>query len=108
VDLLRSLHDWYAKHCDGQWEHRHGIKIESCDNPGWWVKVDLVGTELESCTFSTIAVNVDDGGFQTGRRWMSCRVENGVWHGAGDETKLSEILGAFLTWATGPLAVPHP
>jgi hypothetical protein len=36
-DLLRALQRWYARHCDSTWEHRYGIQIETCDNPGWWV-----------------------------------------------------------------------
>ncbi len=27
----------------------YGIKIETLDNPGWDVSIDLIGTELEKC-----------------------------------------------------------
>ena len=101
MDVLRALQDWYAAHCDGCWEEMRGVKITTCDNPGWWVKVDLAGTELEIRPFVAVAVNVDADGFQKGDRWLCCRVENAVWHGAGDETKLPEILEVFLSWANG-------
>ncbi len=98
-DLLRALQRWYARHCDGTWEHRYGIQIETCDNPGWWVRVDLVGTELQSRPFQRLAENVDEAGFPQGARWLHCSIKDGVWHGAGDETKLPTLLQAFLTWA---------
>ncbi|MFT5930929.1 MAG: hypothetical protein ACI93G_000001, partial [Hyphomonas sp.] len=39
---------WYQSQCDGDWEHSFGLKIESLDNPGWSVHVDLEGTSLET------------------------------------------------------------
>jgi hypothetical protein len=99
-DLLRDLQRWFARQCDGVWEHHHGVRIETCDNPGWWVKVDLSGTGLESRPFQRIAENVDAKGFQQGNRWLNCYVDGSVWNGVGDETKLSVILQSFLAWAS--------
>ena len=96
---LDALQRWYAAHCDGEREHHHGISIQTCDNPGWWVKIDLEGTELRDCPFARVAVNVDADGFQQSDRWLCCHIENGIWNGAGDETKLATILQAFLDWA---------
>ncbi len=99
MEPLEALQVWYAEQCDGEWEHRYGIKIESCDNPGWWVKIDLVGTALRSKPFTQISENVDSNGFQEGSRWLHCYVTDNVWHGAGDETKLTKIIRTFLAWA---------
>jgi Immunity protein 53 len=99
-DLLQALQEWFARHCDGEREHNHGISIETCDNPGWWVKIDLVGTELLSRPFSPVAENIDPGGFPEGEDWLHCYIQAGVWHGAGDERKLAAILGKFLKWAS--------
>jgi len=95
MDLLTALQDWYAFQCDGEWEHQHGVKIESCDNPGWRVKIDLIGTALQSRPFAAVVENVSAEGFQVGPCWLHCYVENGVWNGAGDETKLSDVLRTF-------------
>ncbi len=103
MDLLQTLQNWYATHCDGEWEHHHGITIQTCDNPGWWVKVDLTGTELQSRPFPHVSENVDVAAFQQGDRWLHCYVENGVWNGVGDETRLPVILRAFLDWAVNPV-----
>jgi hypothetical protein len=99
MDTLTRLQAWYARHCNGEWEHTSGISIQSCDNPGWWVKIELAGTPLEACTFTEIGEGVDAQRFAQGPAWLSCRSENGVWHGAGDEAKLERILEIFLTWA---------
>jgi hypothetical protein len=98
-DLLVDLQRWYTEQCDGVWEHTYGVKITTCDNPGWWVRIDLVGTELRSRPFDPVAEGVDDSGFQQGDRWLRCYVEGEVWHGAGDETRLTAILTNFLAWA---------
>lgn len=34
-NYIRLLDDFYRQRCNGQWEHRYGITIETCDNPGW-------------------------------------------------------------------------
>jgi hypothetical protein len=98
-DLLHDLQGWYAEQCDGEWEHTYGVEITTCDNPGWWVKIDLAGTELRTRPFDRIADQVDASGFQQGERWLHCYVKDEVWHGAGDETKLAVILKTFLDWA---------
>ncbi len=39
--ILRKLQNWYAAECDGDWEHQYGIKIDTIDNPGWRVEIEL-------------------------------------------------------------------
>ena len=38
------LSDWYESNCNDDWEHGYGVKIETLDNPGWLVQIDLFGT----------------------------------------------------------------
>ena len=99
MSTLSRLQDWYSRQCDGDWEHSLGVVIESCDNPGWWVKVNLKGTKLQQCSFTEIAENVDEARFAQGPQWLSCRVDENIWHGAGDENKLGRIFDLFLSWA---------
>lgn len=99
MSTLARLQTWYSLQCNGDWEHASGVSIQSCDNPGWWVRINLVGTALASQAFREIAEGVDDQRFALGSRWLSCHVENGTWHGAGDETRLEHILEIFLAWA---------
>lgn len=99
MNTLVRLQAWYSQQCNGEWEHSSGISIQSCDNPGWWIKINLAGTSLQTRTFTEIAEGVDDRRFALGPHWLSCHIENGTWHGAGDETKLERILEEFLSWA---------
>ena len=99
MNTLARLQTWYSRQCNGEWEHSSGISIQSCDNPGWWVKINLTGTFLQQRAFSPIAEGVDAQGFALGADWLSCHTENDIWHGAGDEAKLERILEIFLAWA---------
>jgi Immunity protein 53 len=100
-DVVSELTQWYARQCNGEWEHHYGITIQSTDNPGWWIKIDLHGTELAGRAFPTIMEGVDAGAFPVQPRWLCCRLQDGKWHGAGDASRLAEIIGHFLDWADG-------
>lgn len=99
MTTLARLQDWYARQCNGVWEHSLGIVIQTCDNPGWWVKINLNGTELEACPFAELAEGVNPEREAQGPRWLSCHVQDHTWHGAGDETQLDRVLEIFLSWA---------
>jgi hypothetical protein len=96
---LVRLQAWYARQCDGEWEHNHGVTVQSCDNPGWLVKVDLNGTSLAEQPFIRVAENVDAEGWQRSEQWLDCHIAEDVWSGAGDENKLERIVEIFLSWA---------
>ncbi len=44
MDSVQWLQTWYQAQCDNDWEHQYGVKIDSLDNPGWMVSIDLFGT----------------------------------------------------------------
>ena len=92
-DLLKEIQDWYQSQCNGDWELGDGIKIDSLDNPGWWVKIDLRKTVLENEPFATI----DESPSETD--WIICKVEEQQFDGAGDPQKLEKILSTFYSWA---------
>lgn len=99
MTTLTRLQTWFSNQCNNEWEHSSGISIQSCDNPGWWVKINLTGLPLQTQAFTEIAEGVDAQRFAQGPQWLSCFTKNGTWHGAGDETKLELILEIFLAWA---------
>ena len=98
MDVLKGIQEWYQKQCDGEWEHQKGITIESCDNPGWWVKIDLQGTNLENKEFKEIKIG-DFSRNMPEPPWILIYVENGVFDGSGDAMQLENILQCFLDWA---------
>ena len=64
ADLLAQLAAWFATQCNGEWEHQHGITLESCDNPGWILKVDLMDTPLQSKPFDPFHVGCGEAGLR--------------------------------------------
>jgi len=99
VDAIQKIQDWFISQCDGKWEHQKGISIESCDNPGWSVKIDIRDTQLQDRVFIVISRNIASDGHPVGPDWIHCHIENLIWNGAGDASKLEEILEAFCEWA---------
>ena len=87
MSSLARLEAWYVRQCNGDWEHLYGVTIETLDNPGWSVTIDLTGTKLEGVPYVSDNDEID------------CRVERGKWKGTGPPLKLNELLEAFLTWA---------
>lgn len=90
---IEKLQEWYKSQCDGNWEHHYGISIQSLDNPGWWVKIDLTKTKLENKEFvHLVKVESEDD-------WLEVKVKDRIFQGAGDLSKLEEIIKIFLNWA---------
>jgi hypothetical protein len=94
-DVLARLQEWYVANCDGAWEHKYGVTIESLDNPGWRVTVDLVGTPLERRDFDAVEIKRDD------LDWLDCHVEDKTFIAGCGPRNLSELLATFLDWAEG-------
>ena len=95
MDQLSRLQNWYAAQCNGTWEHSFGVKIDTLDNPGWRLHVDLTGTELQDRSFTT--VNRGESADETS--WLHCKIESGTFHAAGGIANLPEMLDVFLAWA---------
>jgi hypothetical protein len=97
---IERLQSWYLSNCDGDWEHEFGVEIETLDNPGWTVKIDLQNTGLEGRTFPGHSYGVGDAAQpKDNDNWIVCEVANGQFTGAGGPKKLDEILTVFLDWA---------
>lgn len=95
-DLLERIEAWYASRCDGEWEHRWGVQIETLDNPGWLVRIDLTGTSLADVPFETRE------NMESEDAWLECGIRDGQWVGAGGPRMLRRILAEFLDWAGSP------
>lgn len=92
MDIFKWLEKWYSSKCDGEWENFYGIKINTLDNPGWIVQIDITQTGLEDKVFSTIDFDNNE------EDWLHCRVQDGKYEGFGDNSKLITILEIFMTW----------
>jgi hypothetical protein len=92
ADALYELERWYRRRCDGEWEHEHGIRIDTLDNPGWRVDVDLAGTPLAGRAYERIEHRSEND-------WIDCRVVGDEFNGRGGSMNLREIVTTFLAFA---------
>lgn len=96
--LLTQLCDWYSENCDQDWEHQCGVKIDTLDNPGWTIEIDLAGTRLES-----VPVPIFEN-HRTEHDWLvvqECKNINGrTYRSAGGPNNLEEIITRFLEWTS--------
>jgi len=99
-NLLPRLQRWYHSQCNGDWEHAWSVKIETPDNPGWSIKVNLAGTAREDREFAPISRGLDVP--EPNADWFTCRVEDQTFSGAGGPEYLAEVLAVFLSWAESP------
>lgn len=103
IDAWARLQSWYIAQCDGEWEHSYGVTIETLDNPGWSLSVDLSGTRLDGCKCPRTDEGLDDEDFddegETKGPWLEYYVKNNVFEAACDPSSLSCAVRAFLSWA---------
>ena len=91
--MLNWINEWYISQCNGEWEEYYGIKIETLDNPGWIVQIDILETNLEDVEFRTY--HFDNGE----NDWLKCEIKDGKFIGMGDVTKISCIIEIFKQWS---------
>ena len=89
---ILQLQQWYEAQCNGDWEHQYGISIETLDNPGWRVEIDLKETPFANVPFTRIKQENQNG------KWLSCWTEKDKFVGAGNPSQLVVILQHFLKW----------
>lgn len=89
-ELMEKLQQWYVNECDGDWEHSFGIKIETLDNPGWLVTIDLMETRWETLK---VERSIDQ---RNDNDWVQHEVLNYQFIGCGGPNNLAEILSRFF------------
>jgi Immunity protein 53 len=93
MDAIEFLQAWYHAQTNGEWEHARGVTIETLDNPGWRVTIDLLDTPLAGIAMAPIRLE------KSPLDWLVCEVERDQFRGNGDPQKLLVILQAFQSWA---------
>ncbi|WP_369943675.1 immunity 53 family protein [Xanthomonas medicagonis] len=99
MDSIALLQQWYLQQCNGDWEHSWGVRIETLDNPGWKLEINLTGTSLEGRHFTPVHYGLFEQAETSGNEWISCKVEHNRFSAAGGPLKLDEIVDVFLRWA---------
>ncbi|WP_205750881.1 immunity 53 family protein [Deinococcus sp. Arct2-2] len=89
IEDTEYLANWFADNCDGDWEHQQGIKIQTTDNPGWHIQVDLYDTDLENISFPFYTVgDIDTDGF-------GVRCEDFKFNAFGGANSLTQLIALF-------------
>ncbi len=91
-NLLKWLQNWYLSQCDGDWEHEYGVKIDTLDNPGWTLSINLSGTECEEKTFTPVNL------CKNPENWIQCSVNDQTFEAAARPTNLIKIIEIFREW----------
>ena len=92
-DVVLRLEAWYESRCEGSWEHQYGVRIETIDNPGWHIEIDLSGTPLIDQSFEEFSID------RTSTEWLRCEVQGSKFEAYCGPKCLRETLLIFLTWA---------
>ncbi|MFH1622189.1 MAG: immunity 53 family protein [Candidatus Omnitrophota bacterium] len=99
MEKIKKLQEWYKGQCNKDWGHQYGISIDTLDNPGWTVKIDLNDTILKNKEFETITEGVGEESIPESNDWIECKIENNQFVGVGGPDKLEKIIEIFLNWA---------
>ena len=89
---ISALEKWYLARCNGDWEHQFGVKIDTLDNPGWTMRIDLQGTPAESRDLEWQKIERSE------HDWIAYRVKNAQFEAAMGPTNLGEGIQLFLDW----------
>lgn len=72
---IEKVQQWYAAQCDGEWEHQYGLSIDTLDNPGWSVSIDLIGTVLHDVNMEKYQQD------NSPNDWIFCEIKNQTFIG---------------------------
>lgn len=89
------LAEWYAAQANGVWEHDYGVKIDTLDNPGWDLRIDVTDTALQA---ASLPLEEHENGDHWMRIWKN--EEERVFNAAGDATALPAMISRFRRWVT--------
>ena len=98
MNTIQQLQNWYKAECNGDWEHQYGVKVETLDNPGWSVTIDLENTHLEDKPFEEVSYGTGKESDPDDNNWVLCKVVDKSFQGVGGPDKLEEIIHCFLEW----------
>lgn len=89
---LEWLQSWYTKQCNGDWEHTRGITLNTLDNPGWTLTVDLDQTPWASYRVERRFLE------RTEQNWVHWKIADKQFRAEGGPGNLTELLAIFRLW----------
>ena len=92
-DHITELQSWFVAQTDGDWEHDHGITIETLDNPGWSLRIELADTDLADRPLDRHELH------RTQTDWLVVWRDPTTFQAACGPLNLAETISRFLDWA---------
>lgn len=92
MNAVSKLCEWYELQCADDWHEDHGIRIDTLDNPGWSLKIDLKGTRLYEKNFAEIRIERSE------LDWITARRNNDIFEAFGGPMSLNEMIEIFVAW----------
>lgn len=92
IDNLEWLDGWYQRQCNGEWEHSKGVQLESLEQRGWQLTINLTGTSAENAEPQRVSFGSSCG------EWIACSISPDRFEGSGDPRRLEQIIGIFRRW----------
>ena len=89
---LSLLEEWYAARCNGDWEHSWGVKIETLDNPGWTISINLNGTKADGRNLERLKID------RAETDWIHYWVEKKSFQIRCGALNLTEAVQIFIAW----------
>ena len=93
MDALEQLQEWYLAQCDEDWEESYGVTIETLDNPGWKLKIDIVDSALDGLTLPFRRVDRSE------TDWIQSESDGVLYKACGGAMNLTEMIEAFIVHA---------
>jgi hypothetical protein len=90
VDAFERLQRWYLGECNGDWEHSFGITLDTLDNPGWILKVDLTETKWDSLHVPRVIDRRSEND------WVQYETEGKQFVSCGGPLNLKEMVEKFF------------
>lgn len=77
----------------GGWRDPEGFYITTIDNPGWYFKFNLIGTDLEGKDFTSIIIDRSEN------NWINCMIKDQCFQAAGGTNNLIEMFHILINWS---------
>ena len=92
---FRDIIEWYQTHCNDVWEHQNGVRLETLDNPGWLLTVDLIHTDLQGRAMIEVREGIAPNNHPVSPRWLHCSAIDNQFRGACDPTQVARLFEIF-------------
>ena len=91
---IEWLMAWYESHCNGDWEHQYGVHINTLDNPGWALDVDLAETPDAERVIPSEMVERSESD------WVFVEVKDAKFLARGGPRNLGEMILRFKAFVS--------